>query len=72
MDTNEKFTKNTNITPCGKCVFFVYEERGSIGKIGFCRLDPPQVVVVEGKPKTVLPVVRPELDGCGQGELAEF
>ena len=71
---DNKFT-GTAIVPCNKCVFFVWEERGMrqdaiSQKLGFCRLDPPTVVVVENQPKTVLPIVRPERDGCGQGELA--
>ena len=68
--SNNKFT-GTHIIPCGQCVFFVWEERGTSGRLGFCRLDPPVVVVIDNQPKTVLPVVRPDRDGCGQGELVE-
>ena len=68
--SDNKFS-GTAITPCGRCVFFSFEERGVEKRMGFCRLDPPQVIVDrEGNPKTVLPVVRAERDGCGQGELA--
>ena len=67
---NKKF-EGTAITPCKRCVFFSFEERGVDKRLGFCRLDPPQVIVDrDGNPKTVLPIVRPELDGCGQGEVA--
>jgi hypothetical protein len=63
----------TSIIPCRQCAFFLFEERGATGKqIGFCRLDPPVVVVVNyTEIKTVLPVVSPDRDGCGQGELLE-
>ena len=68
--SDNKFS-GTSIIPCDRCVFFSFEERGIEKRIGFCRLDPPQVIVGrDGNPKTVLPVVKAERDGCGQGELA--
>ena len=69
--SDNKFAGHPSITPCEICVFFSFEARGLEKRMGFCRLDPPQVIVdKDGNPKTVLPVVRADRDGCGQGELA--
>lgn len=74
MSINKRF--NNAIVPCKRCVFVSYEQRGKsedadTPTLAFCRLDPPQVVPVNGGGKTMLPIVRPDLDGCGQGETAD-
>ena len=85
VDNVDKFA-GTGIVRCFdtkknvKCMYFSFEDRGQRGdervQLGFCRLDPPTVTSVTNRDgnliaKSVLPVVQPDLDGCGQGELAE-